>query len=456
MFERPRGKLSIVSAVTDFTRFGAWSHQVSANAVSFPVRPRRTRAMTAAGSSGAFAYSPLDPTAAYTSAIEPPVPGARRGWQCRGDLRRRDGRGAGRPVLQGRGRGHRLLGSDDRHGQQDPGHDQRPRRNRNRRHAADRALRDRQRGQRGPGHCIDVGSLTWTANIETDEGVVKFSSSDSVRVAPGGLGDIAFKPAYDNQLRFRLFVSIPINYLFGTDGNNYVVLHGSTSDHYGALTLESVRQSGATRTPTTADRAQFELDQAMLRMPKWVITGPTTNTSTSSSNASPTWIFVFADGSMLQYGNQHGSTATLNNPTLVAWFRRAIGVDPNKNPSSLYATDISGDPTLSANNGEYLFTRPGSADARGYPTGGGANGIGHPGMSPSELYAAHLEEGRYINIGVGESTVALASELEGIFVGQDADGPLGIIGNWILTGDAFGVGETRGPIRGAFGADFQP
>ena len=43
-----------------------------------------------------------------------------------------------------------------------------------------------------------------------------------------------------------------------------------------------------------------------------------------------------------------------------------------------------------------------------------------------------------------------------MFVGQDADGPLGIIGNWSLTGDAFGVGETRGPIRGAFGADFQP
>ena len=77
-------------------------------------------------------------------------------------------------------------------------------------------------------------------------------------------------------------------------------------------------------------------------------------------------------------------------------------------------------------------------------------------MSPSELYAAYLEEGGYnVDVG-GDTAAALASELEGMFVGQDADGPLGIIGNWRLTGDAFGVGETRGPIRGAFGADFQP
>ena len=71
-----------------------------------------------------------------------------------------------------------------------------------------------------------------------------------------------------------------------------------------------------------------------------------------------------------------------------------------------------------------------------------------PSMSPSELYAAYLDE--------VDTTAALASELEGMFVGQDADGPLGIIGNWSLTGGVFGVGEARGPIRGAFGADFQP
>ena len=447
MFQRPRGKLSIVSAVTDFTRFGAWSHQVSANAVSALSAQTYTRD-DRGRELGAFAYSPLDPTAAYTSATSRLYPARGAAGNVAATYAGETFAGQGDLFYKGAVEATvfwdpatvtdskiRVTISDL--AETETGETLQ----------IGRYMTDSE-GNVGPG-IVDVDSLTWIANIETAEGVVKFSSSDPVRVAPSGLAAIALKPDYNDQLQFRLFVSTSNNYVFGTDAINYVVLLGSTSNHYGALTLESVRQSGATRVPTSADRAQFALDQAMLRMPKWVIAGPTTNTSTSSSNASPTWVFVFADGSMLQYGNQHGSTATLNNPTLVTAWRRAIGIDPNKNPSSLYATDISGDPALSANDGEYLFTRPGSADARGYPTAGGTNiGVGLPSMSPSELFAAYLEE--------VDTTAALASELEGMFVGQDADGPLGIIGNWSLTGDVFGVGETRGPIRGAFGADFQP
>ena len=447
MFQRPRGKLSIVSASTDFTRFGAWSHQVSATAAT--ALSAQTYARDERGREfGAFAYSPLDPTAAYTSATS-------RLYPARGAAGNVAATYAGDTVA---GQGDLFYkGAVEATVFWDPAT------------VTDSKIRvtisdlaetetgetlqigrymTDSEGNVGPG-IVDVDSLTWTADIETAEGVVKFSSSDPVRVAPSGSAAIALKPDYDDQLQFRLFLGTSNNYVFGTDESNYVVLLGSTSNHYGALTLELVRQSASSRAPNAADRAEFALDQAMLRMPKWVIAGPTTNTSTSSSNASPTWVFVFADGSMLQYGNQHGSTATLNNPTLVTVWRRAIGIDPNKNPSSLYATDISGDPALSANDGEYLFTRPGGADARGYPTAGGTNiGVGLPSMSPSELFAAYLEE--------VDTTAALASELEGVFVGQDADGPLGIIGNWSLTGDVFGVGETRGPIRGAFGADFQP
>ena len=455
MFQRPRGKLSIMSAATDFTRFGAWSHQVSANAAT--ALSAQTYARDDRGAEfGAFAYSPLDPTAAYTSA-------ASRLYPARGAAGNVSATYAGETVA---GQGDLFYkGAVEATVFWDPAT------------VTDSKIRvtisdlaetetgdtlqigryvTDSEGNLGPG-IIDVGSLAWTANIETDEGVVKFSSSDSVRVAPSGLGNIAFKPAYDNQLRFFLDGTSQRRFWLGTGVASSIRLAGSVSTNYGELRLAQVSQGGTTRAPTTADRAQFALDQAMLRMPRWVIAGPTTNTSTSSSNASPTWVFVFADGSMLQYGNQHGSTATLNNPTLVTSWRRAIGIDPNKNPSSLYATDISGDPALSANNGEYLFTRPGSADARGYPTAGGTNiGVGRPTMSPSELYAAYLAEGGYnVDVG-GDTAAALASELEGMFVGQDADGPLSIIGNWSLTGDAFGVGETRGPIRGAFGADFQP
>ena len=449
MFQRPRGKLSIVSAATDFTRFGAWSHQVSANAAT--ALSAQTYARGDRGRElGAFAYSPLDPTAAYTSATS-------RLYPARGAAGNVAATYAGETVA---GQGDLFYkGAVEATVFWDPAM------------VTDSKIRvtisdlaetetgdtlqigryvTDSEGNVGPG-IVDVDSLTWTANIETAEGVVKFSSSDPVRVAPSESIAIALKPAYNNQLAFRLVLFSPANrFRIGTDIQNHFELQGSVSNNYGLLTLEAVRQSGSVRSPNATDRAQFALDQAMLRMPKWVIAGPTTNTSTSSSNASSTWVFVFADGSMLQYGNQHGAIALLNNPTLVTPWRRAIGIDSNKNPSSLYATDISGDPALSANNGEYLFTRPGSADARGYPMAGGANvGVGLPSMSPSELYAAYLEEGAYLN-------TPLASELEGMFVGQDADGPLGIIGNWSLTGDVFGVGETRGPIRGAFGADFQP
>ena len=449
MFQRPRGKLSMMSAATDFTRFGAWSHQVSANAVSALSAQSYTRD-DRGRELGAFAYSPLDPTAAYTSVTS-------RLYPARGAAGKVTATYAGETVAAQGDLFYKgaveatvfwdpatVTDSKIRVTISDLAETETGETLQVGRYVTD------SEGNVGPG-IVAVNSLTWTANIETAEGVVKFSSSDRVRVAPSESTAIALKPAYNNQLRLDLIDVSPQRFRLGTGVDNFLQLQGPTPDQYGALRLRSVTQNGMTRgVPVAADIAQFALDQAMLRMPTWVIAGPTTNTSTSSSNASPTWIFVFADGSMLQYGNQHGSTATLNNPTLVTRWRRAIGIDPNKNPASLYATDISGDPALSANNGEYLFTRPGSADAGGYPTAGGANvGVGLPSMSPSELFAAYLEEGAYLN-------TALASKLEGMFVGQDADGPLGIIGNWSLTGDAFGVGETRGPIRGAFGADFQP
>ena len=448
IFERPRGKLSMVSAATDFTRLGAWSHQVSANAVSALSAQSYTRD-DRGRELGAFAYSPLDPTAAYTSATSRLYPArgasgivaasyAGETVAAQGDLFYKGAVEATVFWNPGTVTDSKIRVTISDIAETETGDTLQ----------IGPYMTDSE-GNVGPG-IGEVDSLTWIARIDTDEGVVKFSSSEPVRVAPSDLAAIALKPAYDNQLRFAVSLASPNNqFHFGTGVSNQISLEGPAGSNYGALRLIDVFQGGSLRAATTGDRAQFALDQAMLRMPKWVIAGPTTNTSTSSSNASPTWVFVFADGSMLQYGNQHGSTTILNNPTLVAIFRRAIGIDPNKNPSSLYATDISGAPALSANEGEYLFTRPGSADAGGYPAAGGANiGVGHPSMSPSELYTAYLDE--------VDTTAALASALEGMFVGQDADGPLGIIGNWTLTGDAFGVGETRGPIRGAFGADFQP
>ena len=445
MFQRPRGKLSMVSAATDFTRFGAWRHQVSANAVR--ALSAQTYAREDRGPEfGAFAYSPLDPTAAYTTVTS-------RLYPARGAAGNVTASYAGETVAAQSDLFYK--GTVEATVFWDP------------ETVTDSKVRvtmsDLAETKTGDtlqfGSRVEVDSLQWTADIKTEDGVLKFSSSDAVRYVASGLGDVSpFKPNYDDQLRFRLVRTsgggfLAFDYRFGADGDNYIQLGGATSVNWGVLVLENVRQGGTTRTANAADLAQFAADQEMLRMPKWVVQGPYVNTSTSTPNTSRSWVFVFADGSMLQYGEQHGDTAVLNNPTLVTQWRRAIGIDPAKDPDSLYASFDPGDPALSANNGQFLFTRPGSADAAGYPQSTAIGTDGRPSMTPAQLYAAYIDEGGYID---RNDPTTLASQLEGMFVGQDADGPLGIIGNWTLTGDAFGVGETRGPIRGAFGADFQP
>jgi len=446
IFERPRGKLSIVSAATDFTRLGAWSHQVSANAVSTLSAQEYTRD-DRGRELGAFAYSPLDPTAAYTSVTS-------RLYPARGASGKVTASYAGETVAVQEDLFYKgaveatvfwdpttVTDSKIRVTISDIVETE-----------TDAALRF--------GRRVEVESLQWTADIETEDGVLKFSTSAPVQYVASGLGDGSpYKPDYDDQLRLEIVWTTLGNnmfqndYRFGADGDNYIELRASVSRNWGALTLRSVRQGGTTRAANVADQARFASDQDTLRMPKWVVGGPVIDTNTVGSTWSGTWVFVFADGSMLHFPNQRGGTAVTTNPTLFTDWKRAIGIDTAKDPDSLYAVLASGSPALSANNNQYFFTRPGSADAAGYPQGGGAVGIGHPSMTPAQLYATYFDEGGYVD---RNDATALASELEGMFVGQDADGPLGLIGNWTLTGDAFGVGDTRGPIRGTFGADFQP
>ena len=446
IFERPRGKLSIVSAATDFTRLGAWIHQVSANAVTALSAHEYTRD-DRGRELGAFAYSPLDPTAAYSSVTS-------RQYPARGAAGYVTASYAGETVAAREDLFYK--GAIEATVFWDPTT------------VTDSKIRVMisdfaETETDAPlefGGRVEVESLQWTADIETEDGVLKFATSDGASYVASGLGDVSpYKPNYDDQLRFELVWTALGNnmfqndYRFGADGDNYIELRASVSRNWGALTLRNVRQGGTTRAANAADRIQFASDQEMLRMPKWVVAGPDVNTSTSDLNSSSTWVFIYADGSMLHFPDQRGGSSVVFNPALFTAWKRAIGIDTAKNPDSMYAVSATGDPALSANDNQYFFTRPGSADAAGYPSGAGANGIGRPSMTPAQLYATYLDEGGYL---ARNDVTALASELEGMFVGQDADGPLGLIGNWTLTGDAFGVGDTRGPIRGAFGADFQP
>ena len=52
----------------------------------------------------------------------------------------------------------------------------------------------------------------------------------------------------------------------------------------------------------------------------------------------------------------------------------------------------------------------------------------------------------------------LTGELSGRFIGNTPSGPIGMLGTWQLNvlSELFGVGEERGPIQGAFGAELAP
>ena len=427
IFERPRGKLSMVAEATDFTRFGAWSHEVSENgaqALSAQTYTRGARGQEL----GAFAYSPLEPTAAYTSVTSRQYPA----------------RGAA-VYVSATYTGETVAAHDDLFykGAFEAKVFWAPAAVTDSRvQVSITDLIDTDSGEAVRlGGLYEVGSLTWTASVANDDGVVKFSSSADVLVSAAGLTEGELAPTYNRNLAFEHVSNYQQadDYNFGPANNNYRRLKGTQHEDFGPLSFTDVRVGSNTYSPNDAQRAQLTEDQNNLQMPVWAFRGPRVNTTRSSNNDKPTFVFVFRDGSMLQYADQHGTTwLTGYNAVLNPRWRPAIGVDSNKNPDNIYATHVAGMPALSANNGEFLFTRPGGPFAAGYPTVGASNaGLGAPAMSPSELFLSFVSAGGY--------DFETSAELEGMFVGQDADGPLGVIGTWSM-----------GPIRGAFGADFEP
>ena len=460
IFGRNRGKLLIAADDTAYTRLGAWRHQVSehaADALSTQSYTEMSRGLEL----GSFAYSPLDPTAAYSDASNRLYPASGAGETvsatyagktvaAQGDLFYRgdvEARVYWSPstvtdseitieisdleetvtgdTLQV---GNRVLANDN------------PR----------------------PG-LKDVESLTWRVPI-TNSGTVKFGddTSRSVQVAVNSLNEDPFMPAWNDQLRFsRRWVGSGQNeYYFGTETNHYrLIADGEgagtdAEDDFGVLSLSMVGtgpNNADERAPTAAEMTDFTEGVEELRYPKYVIGSPTLQAG--SETATDAFIFVFADGSMLHYGGAEiGQTTTLGTP-----FRRAIGIEPALDPDNITASVVSGTPALSANMNQYLWTRPGGYGDKMYPgtiSGDALSGVGAPAMSPDALFESFITDNDYVNV-VG-STENLASQIEGMFVGQDQDGPLGIIGTWELTGGIFGTEGERGIIRGAFGADIQP
>ena len=78
-------------------------------------------------------------------------------------------------------------------------------------------------------------------------------------------------------------------------------------------------------------------------------------------------------------------------------------------------------------------------------------GITH--AEASVMFKTWLQRTRKVNMYEPPSD---GWKLDGQFVGQEADGPAGMLGTWELPAGLFGVSDVRERIQGSFGADYAP
>ena len=482
IFDRPRGKLSIAARATDYTRFGGWSHQVSAFAAAAlgahsydDASHTYTKELMDSGTVtnedddrargaefGAFAYSPLDPVAAYerTSRLYPA--------QTADVTATYAGRTA---AAQG---GLFYTGAVEAKVFWDASDVEMSRVN-----VTITDLEDTVDGDPlqfgyagtdadGDDHVlgtVDVESLMWTAMVKND-GTVTFDSDTDVTVKVDTVsGAPNWRPQYGSELRgadvFRYF-----NRGDGTtdelrirrSANEFWVLNVGTSTTGnslgGALTFKgtAVTNLGDTNTGLTTSgagfntaSAAFTAGQDTLDYPTHLIHGPLLQPAgeTGTSQNRSSLIVLFKDGSTMMIDTRHNHDMAF------------IGSEANP-ASGFRAYNIDGRPLFSRRP-DLFYTNYGQAFSKEFLTmdGGDTIGAGIPTTTPARLATTYLTEGKYLNVAM-EDTTARDSAIDGMFVGADQDGPLGLIGTWSLTGGAFGVGVERAPIRGAFGADIQP
>ncbi len=487
MFGRPRGKLQMWTTTTDYTRLGAWRHQVSAYAADSLKLQTYERADPDRVELGAFAYSPLAPTAVYSSADHRLYPAAGSNQTVSATYAGRTSAAQGDLFYEGAVEARVFW---------DPSDVEESEVKLTITDLVDTASGDPlQYGYAGPDpdepdHVLgttDVESLTWTAEVKND-GTVTFESMNPVAVTIDTIdGQPNYRPAYgpyrtltsDEQTTYgpgiigtattgniRHYASNSVSQFRIGSGTAYWITNaggGTWTDSFGELTFAGTEDSSLNPGDAAYDtaKAQFEAGVDAAIYPKWLIAGIQIRDIDINVNPAPGFrssrILLFADGStaMMEEWFNHNSAL--------------IGTEGN--PLTGYQASLhDGDPPLSTRPdlvwnevGQPWSTRPfPTMDGDGTTAVGPADftgqsiGEGKPEATRAELATAFLTECKCLNIPTNESAAARAATIDGMFVGQDQDGPLGIIGTWELTGGAFGMGTERGVIRGAFGADIQP
>ncbi len=459
IFNRPRGKLRMSADSTDFTRFGGWNHQVSDYAAA-ALKAQTYERMDRGDEFGAFAYSPLDPTAEYStgSRLYPAqTADVTATYAGRTSAAQGDTFYTGNVEAKVFWKANAVTDTKVR--------------------LTITELEDTVNGDPlefgyaraafDTAGTVEVESLSWEADV-TNSGVVRFNSSTDVTVKIDSLdGDPVYRPVYGSELRganvFRHYSRSgnPDQLRIRRSASVFWVLRAGTGTgdvDYGALNFLGINATNAGDVdPTTTSgtafdeaKAAFKAGQDTLAYPTHIINGPWVQpagqTGTSQSRASS--ILLFKDGSTM---------------TVDRWFNHNMAfIGSDANPASGFKAYNYDDQPLYSERPELLYTFYGQPWSPAFLTqdgdNGGTIGEGRPtgmDMTPARLAATFLAEGNYVNIPMGDTT-ARDSKVEGMFVGQDQDGPLGIIGTWELTGGAFGIGDSTQDVRGAFGADIQP
>ena len=208
-----------------------------------------------------------------------------------------------------------------------------------------------------------------------------------------------------------------------------------------------------------AEKALFEAGQMAdsLAFPTHLVEGPLVQSSTTSQRGSSsnrgTAILLFADGSTRHLDLFSGFANTNTDEGLIN-ARNAAGMVTSPQSGYLTSTGTPLPDELVFNQIALPWSTKDFSPAAVPRTGAPGDADGNI-LTPAQHATAFFKANDYVNVTESDPT-ARASEIKGMFVGADQDGPLGLIGTWELTGRAFGVGVERAPIRGAFGADIQP
>ena len=473
IFGRPRGKLRMATEATDFTRLGGWMHQISDYAAAI-LRVHDYVEDDDASQYGAFAYSPLDPTPNY-DVDNRLYPANNANATVSATYAGRTSAAQGNTFY---------TGAFEATVYWDPSSVSESRVNLTISELQDTVNGDPlEFGYARAGHevvgTVEVESLSWTAGV-TQDGVVRFKNTLSGEgITPTvtvGVDSVSGTPnwrpvpgsAFVEGGNFKRFErqSGGHHLRYGTSATNYFAAvtdgTGALLNGYGELSFDGTGTADTptatiTRTGIPYDNAKkaFEDGQVSLAYPKWMIAGPRLRPAGTTSNDRPSIILLYADGSTRHIDHY----ANFNNQAYMFDVPDADG-DVNRPASSMELHRVSGNPLLSAQDNLRLFNDVGQPWSKDIATDDGGTTIGQGApdpdtMQPGDIALAWLKANEYVNV-LQSDTDALASEIDGMFVGYDQDGPLGLIGTWSLTGSAFGQGTERGEIRGAFGADVQP